>query len=808
MNKKKKGTVEENRWKELGRAAGKYLLQHRVFALVLFVQICVLFSGICKALTTECTVLDINLNYMSGDAQVETGEDYIRISSESNSGEKYILSDAFSVASGCYRVSVDYDALTDPAQAPSYKNAAGYVYIRTADNGGALIADSIELDDAAHHTEEYFWVRSGVRLENVSVGVKFQGSGYVVVRGIRVEECGLYRVTRLFIWLALSLFLDGMLVYFGRPTETLTEEKRRQRGNVLAIGGLTFFASLPCFAGFLYNGHDLSFHLQRIAEVAHELSYHQFPVRMMTEMVNGYGYANPLYYCDIFLYIPAILYNCLLPLRTCYQIYIVIVNLVTAWIAYYSFSRIAGERGSIGLAGACIYMLAAYRFTNLYIRAAVGEYTAMAFMPLAALGVYEIYREEKPTIRNWLPLSLGMSGVVLSHILSTELMAIFLVALGLICFRRTFRPDRLMAIGKAALMSLALTAWFLIPLLDMFLNYQVLVSQELNDIQGHGTYWVQLLGGMMTGVGNSKYGQTKGDGPFSLGLGLVLGLVLMVLVIWYEQIKDARKTIEIGALKVLLCLSVLALWFSTYSFPWDSFEQWFGETVARFFGRVQFPWRYLSVAGILITVGIVLALKVLEAEEQRKAQIIGVSLCAASLLVISDFYLGYMNGSDMTYKNSTSLIDTQRISGGEYVPDGTDLYYVNRINYAESTDANLNILDYHKESGKAFLSCENYADYPIQVYVPIFNYPNYEAVDKDTGGPIMLALGAANNHRLSADIPAGYSGTVVIQYRSPFLWRFSELISWLALLGLLCGAFRVKDKLKDWRSQLPSGAGS
>ena len=95
---------------------------------------------------------------------------------------------------------------------------------------------------------------------------------------------------------------------------------------------------------YLYFGHDIDYHLQRISAMAAELSYGQFPVRMTTDTLNGYGYANSLCYCELFLTLPALLYNAWLPLRTCYQIYIFIVTLATAIIAYYSFGKITASR--------------------------------------------------------------------------------------------------------------------------------------------------------------------------------------------------------------------------------------------------------------------------------------------------------------------------------------------------------------------------------------------------------------------------------------------------------------------------------
>ena len=118
--------------------------------------------------------------------------------------------------------------------------------------------------------------------------------------------------------------------------------------------------------------------------MAAELSYGQFPVRLTTTTLNGYGYANPLCYCELFLLLPALLYNLWLPLRTCYQIYIFAVTLATCLIAYFSFGRITESR-RLGLLGAMLYTLSCYRLVCVYTRAAVGEFTAMAFFPLVLL---------------------------------------------------------------------------------------------------------------------------------------------------------------------------------------------------------------------------------------------------------------------------------------------------------------------------------------------------------------------------------------------------------------------------------------
>ena len=124
--------------------------------------------------------------------------------------------------------------------------------------------------------------------------------------------------------------------------------------------------------------------------------------------------------------LPALLYNLWLPLRTCYQVYLFAVTLATCLIAYFSFAKITASR-RLGLLGALLYTLSAYRLTCVYTRAAVGEFTAMAFFPLVLLGLYGIYTSDRPRFGDWLPMALGMAAMVQSHLLSCELTALLLI---------------------------------------------------------------------------------------------------------------------------------------------------------------------------------------------------------------------------------------------------------------------------------------------------------------------------------------------------------------------------------------------
>ena len=67
----------------------------------------------------------------------------------------------------------------------------------------------------------------------------------------------------------------------------------------------------------------MTFHIARIAEIAEGIKAGNWLIKIQPDMINGYGYATPLFYPQLFLYIPALLYVIGFPLHTSYQIFIV-----------------------------------------------------------------------------------------------------------------------------------------------------------------------------------------------------------------------------------------------------------------------------------------------------------------------------------------------------------------------------------------------------------------------------------------------------------------------------------------------------
>ena len=681
------------------------------------------------------------------------------------------------VRSGAYEVTVQYFSCQTPDE-PTFNalHSAGSLSFASAGNPSAIHADAVILDDCHRTVTTRLWVGYGAKMRDLTATLTY-GEGQLYLYGITLTEQPIYRAARLVGFVLLAALLDlALLLLFARGDEN-APARRRKYAVPLVLAGIALLASLPLFSNYLYFGHDLDYHLQRITAMAAELSYGQFPVRLTTDSLNGYGYANPLCYCELFLTLPALLYNAWLPLRTCYQVYIFAVTLATAAIAYHSFGTITASR-KLGLLGAGLYTLSCYRMVCIYVRAAVGEYTAIAFLPLILAGLYNIYTTEKPRFAQWAPMAFGMAALVQCHLLSCELIALLLVVFCLLRLRETLRPARLLAWLKAALLALALSAWYFFPFLISTREINLMVNGPLiGKIQGQGTYLVQLFSPFGCGYGGTADG-TSSDMTLTLGLPLAAGFMLVIYCLLRRERWRQQETLR--RMQTAFGFAMLTLVLSLRVFPWDGVQNWLGRAAGKMAGMFQYPWRFLSLATVLLCLAVLLAVQLLQEKNVRLAKGAAAALAACALLTVGVVQTQITTGmSEQAYNVFLNRQPNAATGVGEYLIDGTSGYETIWAQPKPGSEE-LQLLSYEKRGGKAYLTVENDGD-AADISVPIFNYGHYYAVDEATGDA--YALGTGENARITLNIPAGYTGTIVIAYHAPVYWRAFELVSLLALIG-------------------------
>lgn len=665
---------------------------------------------------------------------------------------------------GAYEVSVKYRAGIEGNR--NFQDAAAVFDLETK---WPIKFSQIELKDQHTTATGRLWVPMGADCRDLNASVWYRGRGELELESISITEKCIYRYVLVACAALVFLVLDLLYVFFFCGHTVMTEKKKA----FLALSGITLAASIPFIADFIIEGHDLFFHLERIVLLGEELKYGQFPVRMFTTANNYYGYPTPIFYCDIFLYVSALLYNCMVPLQTCYQIYIFLINAATCAIAYYVFYRITAQR-MLSVLGTALYVLCITRVNHLMIRAAVGEYSAMTFLPLVFLGMYEIYSKQKIESKDWLPLALGMAGVIHCHMITTELIAVDLVLFCLMLFFSTVKAKRIAAIVKAAGVCVLLIAWFIVPFLDYYLTHDIRIGNEVYALQDRGTYLIQLLGvfGTTGNIGANYYGQ-MGTHPLTIGFPLIVGVVMILVCLVNRQ---KWKVSEEKNHSVWICfffIALLNLAMTMQFFPWDIIQMRLGTEpgqLGQFIGSIQFPWRWMTPAAAMLVFCTVSVLAIIQKKDARLYRYSCVVLMLSVAISVGQVYQQY---STQAFLFRTHDQPVDKYMDDLYLLSGTDMDAY-RWSEAIVEEGDAQIESYHKEAGVSYLSVANHANEPAQVTLPIYGYRHYHAVDEN-GQELPIRMG--KNDLVSFDVAPGYSGEITVRFVPPAYWRAAEIIS-------------------------------
>lgn len=227
----------------------------------------------------------------------------------------------------------------------------------------------------------------------------------------------------------------------------------------LVIG---MFAAQPLLSGQLPRGADVFLHLYRIVALDDLIHQGILFTRWFPNLAFGYGY-------PIFQYYPP------LPHYVAEAVHLIGATFDHALLAAFALGSCLGgvsvfglARRTVGpvaaLAAALTYAVAPYTLYNIYERAALAEFMALAFVPLTlALLSFAASRQDD---RLWVGGSLAFAAVVLCHNITALLAAPVIALFALIAVLDAPRSLRVATLIRAALtlsLGLALSAFFWFP---------------------------------------------------------------------------------------------------------------------------------------------------------------------------------------------------------------------------------------------------------------------------------------------------------------------------------------------------------
>lgn len=557
-----------------------------------------------------------------------------------------------------------------------------------------------------------------------------------------------------------ALILVPVFHYIFYRGKTILE--KREMAFWFATASLA--ASLPVFIyGFSY-GHDWYFHLYRIDSIAQGLLDGQFPVRMNGVINNDYGYPVSIFYGDLLLYFPALLRVVGFTLDFAYKAYIVLINFLTEYSAYWCFSKFLSSKKA--LLGATAYVLASYRLVDIYIRTAVGEYTAMLFFPLVFLSMMAIYHpEEKTTDKKavvWLAVS--MTGLLYTHLLSVEMVVIIISIVALVEYRKTFTKRCLLIYTKAAALTLVLGASYWVPFLDYYVSADTAISTSAGEAKeiGYAAVYINDYFAFFRSYYGLAAVNEQERMQLTPGLALMGALLLALYVLWVKKEK-------IPSLGKLILISALILWLASNLFPWN----WWAKStpIGNFMSQVQFPWRYIGIACVPLAF-ILGYLFDRSATLQRNNSTLMKIAFAVCFLMCFHFTSNFAENATQSKYEYAEWFNL----GSEYILNGSNVDDTSGAVYASNGSGE--IISYKGVNKDVHVDVQagSYVD------LPVFCYPYYEVTDEN-GNSYEITEG--DNRVIRIEFSADYNGMLYVRFCSPWYWHAAEIVSLISLAGML-----------------------
>ena len=363
--------------------------------------------------------------------------------------------------------------------------------------------------------------------------------------------------------------------------------------------GIFLVSALPLFTNYCLNSAEVPYQLVRIEELKNHLSAGIFQAAMPVNWQYEHGTAG--LDSNLFWLLPAVLRGMGLPLEAVYRIFLLGICVVTVWLSYIAFRKLFQDQ-KLGLFGCMLYSWTPWYLDTLYGRAAIGEALGYAFLPVLLLFLAETSEQEKKLPR-WLLLTVGVT-LLLQSSFAVLLIGMLLLAFGCI-YERKRMLDRqgLLTLGKAALATLLVNLWYMLPLARYLIAYRDVVRYVgSRPFQEKGVFLLHYLNVFFQPGTVYDYQENGFQGSAAVGIGAAL-LFLLLLFLWLEFSGQLRLREQKPVVRGMFWCGVLGVLLSLGSFPWDFLRRNAVFQVLTFSMQSPVIFMILGICGFTMTGG-------------------------------------------------------------------------------------------------------------------------------------------------------------------------------------------------------------
>ena len=551
----------------------------------------------------------------------------------------------------------------------------------------------------------------------------------------------------------------------------LSEKNKKRIKFCLLMFVLSLFACYPYLDSGTIFAHDLVYHLNRIMSTADELARGVFPVFIHSNLLDGFGYGNPLFYPELFLYPAILLYRIGVGALVSYKLLILLITFGTLCIMYYA-ARVISKDDKVAFLTTLFYTFSMYRIVDIYARGALGEVLAFAFLPLIVAGIYDLIFGDN---KRWYLICFGFFGLINSHVLSFTFGVVLVVLICLINCLKIFKDKKkTLTILLAGVLSILLILSFMLPYLEQKAHDTLLVDVHENGAESLIDNAAGVQEAFWNTIENTDTYTSKG-----------IGILLLILPITLFMIKDKKEKKEYTFYVQLYVLGMVIWLVSINLFPWEK---------TGLFEVIQFPFRLNLISTLLLS--FVTGYSVYTSFDKNDA--------AFKVLVLIVLIMGAKYLSDVKINphsiNFEILMSGPKIGNGEYKP----------INFADTDKFVYNMkskkqqyIDYDQYGSKIEFDYNNKED-DFKIHVPLTYYYGYRAYIIDENNVKHNLFVDKNEVDANLVVSSGerLTGRVVVEYKMTPVQAIGYIISLFVLIVVVnyviyIDKIRLVDKYED-----------
>lgn len=508
---------------------------------------------------------------------------------------------------------------------------------------------------------------------------------------------------------------------------------------------------------------DDRFHMMRIEGLYHSLQRHQFFPFVNMSFMDGFGYIVSIFYSDFVLYPAAFLRLIGFSSAQTLGLYYWFMNFLTMGVSFLCFYKVS-QKYMNSLVFSFVYSLSTYRLHDLIFRHDLGEIGAFVFLPIAVLGIYEIFYGDR---KKWLYLAFGLTGIIYSHAISPILVSILILVVALCQISELkANPKRLLSLLWVVISSILMTVAYFLPMFQQMHHTNFTLTQAKGFLPNGASDLSDITNWSL----NNTIGQPN--------IGIVLIVAVFIIIVSQSKIKNrAVRHFSLIGVAMLICSSKV--------FPWVLFDY-------TPFRIIQYPWRFDMIVTILLAISIAYdPLNLLSAKFAKPLLVSLVFLFAIS----ASYRLVKQAPLQLVTDTQYNHLDPYSIGGGqEYLPDGTSLSKLERSSHKPKIRSGRVQITNFKQYGTR-LSFDFKNAKHAKVDLPIIGYYGFQS-SQSKGQVSKLTMDKKDNNL--AQVKVNGKGKVIVDYFETTTQKISRRISFLSLLIIVAILFINKLNLVDF----------